>query len=48
MQIVWRNSDLEARLIDDLLDLTGIVRGKFTLNLETLDVHELMRTVVSM
>jgi signal transduction histidine kinase/ActR/RegA family two-component response regulator len=48
MQMVRRNIDLEARLIDDLLDLTGIVRGKFTLNLETLDVHELMRTVVSM
>lgn len=48
MQMVRRNIDLEARLIDDLLDLTGIVRGKFTLNVETLDVHELMRTVVSM
>jgi PAS domain S-box-containing protein len=48
MQMVRRNIDLEARLIDDLLDLTGIVRGKFTLNLEPLDVHELMRTVVRM
>ena len=48
MQMVRRNVDLEARLIDDLLDLTGIVRGKFTLNLEALDVHELMRSVVNM
>jgi signal transduction histidine kinase/CheY-like chemotaxis protein len=48
MQMVRRNIDLEARLIDDLLDLTSIVRGKFALNLETIDVHELMRSVVSM
>ena len=30
---------LEARLIDDLLDLTRITRGKIELHLEVVDVH---------
>lgn len=39
-----RNSvQLEARLIDDLLDLTRIARGKIELHLEVIDVHGLLR-----
>jgi len=34
---------LEARLIDDLLDLTRITRGKIELHLEVVDVHNLLR-----
>src|SRR5438874_6148083 len=34
---------LEARLIDDLLDLTRINRGKIELHLEVVDVHNLLR-----
>ena len=34
---------LEARLIDDLLDLTRITRGKLELHLEVVDVHSLLR-----
>lgn len=34
---------LEARLIDDLLNLTRITRGKIDLNLQTLDAHDLIR-----
>jgi len=34
---------LEARLIDDLLDLTRITRGKIELHLEVVDVHGLLR-----
>jgi signal transduction histidine kinase/CheY-like chemotaxis protein len=34
---------LEARLIDDLLDLTRITRGKIELHLEVIDVHSLLR-----
>ena len=45
VQMMRRNIDLEARLIDDLLDLTRIVRGKLSLNPETADVHELIRSV---
>jgi PAS domain S-box-containing protein len=48
VQMMRRNIDLEARLIDDLLDLTRIVRGKLSLNPEVADVHELMSSVASM
>jgi len=34
---------MEARLIDDLLDLTRISRGKLPLHIETVDAHELLR-----
>ncbi len=38
--------ELEAKLIDDLLDLTRIARGKFILNLQHLDGHDLVRRSV--
>ena len=34
---------LEARLIDDLLDLTRIARGKIELHLATVDAHEVVQ-----
>jgi len=40
--------ELEARLIDDLLDLTRIIRGKLALNFEVADVHSLLQAVASM
>lgn len=39
LQVIRRNVELEARLIDDLLDLTRISKGKLRLNLETVDLH---------
>jgi PAS domain S-box-containing protein len=48
VQMLRRNVDLEARLIDDLLDLTRIVRGKLSLNAEVVDAHELIRAVTGM
>ncbi|PZR72766.1 MAG: hypothetical protein DLM52_12250 [Chthoniobacterales bacterium] len=39
---IRRNVQLEARLIDDLLDLTRITRGKIELHLETADTHRLL------
>jgi PAS domain S-box-containing protein len=48
VQIIRRNIGLEARLIDDLLDLTRIVRGKLPLNLDEVDVHELLEAVTAM
>jgi two-component system CheB/CheR fusion protein len=38
--------ELEARLIDDLLDLTRIARGKFLLNPQRFDGHDLVRRAV--
>ncbi len=37
-----RNVELEARIIDDLLDITRIRHGKLTLALEVADIHELV------
>lgn len=48
LQMVRRNIDLEARLIDDLLDLTRIAKGKLVLNLEVLNVQTLLDSVVGM
>lgn len=42
LQMVCRNVELEARLIDDLLDLTRIARGKLKLNLRRSDAHNLL------
>lgn len=39
LEMIRRNVELEARLIDDLLDLTRIAKGKLQLNLESVDVH---------
>jgi PAS domain S-box-containing protein len=46
MTTIRRNIELEARLIDDLLDLTRVARGKMELHLEALDFHELLRQAV--
>src|SRR5439155_3886236 len=35
LEVIRRNVDLEARLIDDLLDITRISKGKLQLSLET-------------
>lgn len=43
---IWRNVQLEARLIDDLLDLTRITRGKIELRREAVDAHRLLRNAV--
>ncbi|MGF1633534.1 MAG: PAS domain S-box protein [Phycisphaerae bacterium] len=41
-----RNLDLEARLIDDLLDLSRILNGKMTLRLQPLSMHDVCRQVI--
>ncbi len=43
LKMIARNIELEARLIDDLLDLTRIARGKLRLQLQKTDVHEVLR-----
>ncbi|HVK37258.1 MAG TPA: response regulator [Candidatus Kapabacteria bacterium] len=47
LQIIQRNALLEARLIDDLLDITRIERGKLTMHLESVGLHKLVDDVVS-
>ena len=42
IRVVRQNVELEARLIDDLLDLTRVVHGKYSLRTETVDLHELI------
>jgi PAS domain S-box-containing protein len=44
IEIIHRNAEVEARLIDDLLDLTRIVQGKLMLNLEVIDVREILNS----
>ncbi|MDB5034465.1 MAG: domain S-box-containing protein [Chlorobi bacterium] len=46
MEVIHRNIELEARLIDDLLDLTRIERGKLQLNFTVVDAHALIRNVM--
>jgi len=43
LAMIRRNIELEARLIDDLLDLTRIASGKLELHLSPLDVHAVVR-----
>jgi len=43
LEIIKRNVQLEARLIDDLLDLARIRNNKLQLQLEWVDVHDLLR-----
>jgi len=46
LRMICRNVELEARLIDDLLDLTRISRGKLQLRLQPADAHELIRHAI--
>lgn len=39
LEIIRRNVELEARLIDDLLDITRIAHGKLQLTPEAIDAH---------
>jgi PAS domain S-box-containing protein len=46
LELIRRNVDLEARLIDDLLDLTRIQSGKLKVRPEPVDAHEVIRAVL--
>lgn len=48
LPMIRRNVALEARLIDDLLDLTAISSGKVSLHRERVDMHQLLEAVVGM
>ncbi len=44
---IRKNVELEARLIDDLLDLTRITRGKLLLDLRSHSVHAILRDALA-
>ncbi len=45
-ETVRKNIELEARLIDDLLDLTRVSRGKMSLEKQAIDLHDVVREAV--
>ncbi|HTD68166.1 MAG TPA: HAMP domain-containing sensor histidine kinase, partial [Candidatus Limnocylindria bacterium] len=46
LQMIQRNIQLEARLIDDLLDLSRITHNKVELQLEDIDLHEVVSRAI--
>ncbi len=46
MEVVHRNIRQQVRLVDDLLDLSRILHGKFILRFETFDLREQVRAAV--
>jgi PAS domain S-box-containing protein len=47
LEIVRRNVELETRLIDDLLDLTRITRGKLELHREPVAIRQLIESAIN-
>ncbi|MDE2201410.1 MAG: response regulator [Burkholderiaceae bacterium] len=48
LEVVRRNAELEARLIDDLLDITGIARGKLAVSFAPVDLYPLLESTLEM
>ncbi len=46
LEMIGRNVQIEARFIDDLLDMTRIESGKLELQTEEVDLHETIRRAV--
>ena len=46
LEVIRRNVELEARLIDDLLDLTRVGSGKIHLETKVVDAHSLLRNAL--
>ena len=46
LEVIRRNIEVEARLIDDLLDVTRIIRGKLELRRQPVDVRTLVEHAV--
>jgi signal transduction histidine kinase len=44
---IRNNVELEARLIDDLLDITRITHGKLLINMEWVDVHAVLKEAIA-
>lgn len=48
LSLIRQQIQLEARLIDDLLDLTRIQRGKMLMNMQTVSLHDVLRRVAGL
>ncbi|WP_049975538.1 ATP-binding protein [Chthoniobacter flavus] len=48
LAVIRRNIELEARLVDDLLDVTRINRDKLRIQPTTVDLHSILRDALSM
>jgi PAS domain S-box-containing protein len=46
-EMIRKNVELEARLIDDLLDLTRITHGKIALDKQACELHSILKDAVS-
>jgi PAS domain S-box-containing protein len=46
-EMIRENVELEARLIDDLLDLTRITRGKIVLDKQPVDAHAILQNAIT-
>lgn len=44
--LIRRNIELEARLIDDLLDLSRITHGRLSLQARIVDLHEVLKSAI--
>jgi PAS domain S-box-containing protein len=47
LEMIRRNVELEARLVDDLLDVARIARGKLHIAFATVDAHQLIEEIVA-
>jgi two-component system CheB/CheR fusion protein len=48
LKMVRRNIETEARLVDDLLDMTRITQGKIHLHCESVDLHDAVHAALAM
>jgi PAS domain S-box-containing protein len=46
LEMIRRNIELEARLIDDLLDLSRFTRGRMRLEIEVIDIHDTIKRAI--
>ena len=46
VEMIQRNVELEARLIDDLLDVTRIAKGKLQIDHGIVDVNSVLRDAI--
>jgi signal transduction histidine kinase len=44
--VIRKNATIEARLIEDLIDVAKLEKGKLDLNLRDTNVHDVLRTAI--